>query len=134
MEELFANPGDKIIVHKILNFLDTNSIVNLTKVSKTICFNLKSVKTCQIYFNKCMDILPLTTRFQISKVPKAIHVEIKTRSQNDLEVYELIQVFQNLTYLAQNAQLKQAQRLTNATMQQLQINPGMDVVRGPRGS
>ena len=134
MEELFSNPGDKIIVHKILNFLDTNSIVNLTKVSKIICFNLKSVETCQIYFNKCMDILPLTTRFQISKVPKAIHVEIKTRSPNYLEVYELIQVFQNLTYLAQDAQQKQAQRLTNATMQQLQINPGMDVVRGPRGS
>ena len=127
MEEIFANPGYKIIVHKILNYLDANSIVNLTKVSKTICFNMKSVKTCQIYFNKCMEILPQTTRFQISKVPKAIHLEIKTKTQNDLEVYELMQVFQQLTYLAQDAQMKQAQQFSNQTMMQMMVHPGMDV-------
>ena len=133
MEEIFVNRDYSTIVLKILTYLDTNSMVNLTKVCKTVCFNLRCTKTCQIFFNKCMETLPQTTRFQISKVPKTIHVEIKTRSQNDLEVYELIKVFQNLTYLAQNAQQKQAQRLTNATMQQLQLNPGMDVVRGPKG-
>ena len=39
MEEIFANSGYNSIVLKILTYLDTTSMVNLTKVSKTVCFN-----------------------------------------------------------------------------------------------
>ena len=69
-------------------------MVNLTKVSKYVCFNMKSIKTCQIFFYKCMENLPQTTKFGISNV-----FEIETKSQNDIEVEELIALFNYLGYI-----------------------------------
>ena len=108
MEEIFSNRGYNTIVIKILTYLDNTSLVNLTKVSKTVCFNMKSIKTCQIYFNKCMETLPQTTKFGISNT-----FEIETKFQNDLEVEELIGLFNYLGYLCCNPQSQQKRPSSN---------------------
>ena len=108
MEEIFANHGYNTIVLIILNYLDTESMVNLTKVSKTVCFNMKSIKTCQIYFNKCMPILPPSTKLRI---PKKCQIRMKTKSQNDFRADELIELFNYLKQLGDFTDRKQFQRV-----------------------
>ena len=117
MEEIFANPGYNIIKLKILKLLDTASMVNLTKVSKTVCFNMKSIKTCQIYFTKCIEVLPQTTRLGISTF--STHSEIKTKFQNDLEIHELIALFNYLCQLGENVEEQHLKQGTQRALQRL---------------
>ena len=122
MEEIFANHGYKSIVLKILNYLDTESMVNLIKVSKTVSFNMKSIKTCQMYFNKCIPNLPISTKLGISK---SHQFEMKTKFQNDLKADELMELFNHLKQLGDLAKRQEFKKRShfNEQIPFPEINP-----------
>ena len=54
MEQIFANPGFKHIADQIISCLDLKSMINFKQVNQTIGSHFKSIKTCQLFFEKFM--------------------------------------------------------------------------------
>ena len=54
MEQIFANPGFKHIADEIISYLDLKSMVNFKQVNQTIASHFKSIKTCQLFFEKLL--------------------------------------------------------------------------------